>query len=105
MVEITWDDYFQRFQREFVPAIEVKQLAREFQDLRQTIETLAVITAKFRDIVLLVPQYAANEVMRKMRYHDMLIDDSREFVSFSGCKTLNDMIEKAYEPWRLYENI
>ena len=35
--------------------------------------------------------------MRKTRYHDMLRDDIRDFMSFSGYKTLNDMIEMACE--------
>ena len=58
---------------------------------------MAEITAKFRERSLLVPQYAANEKMGKTRYHDMLREDIKEFVSFLGCKTLNDMIEKARE--------
>ena len=33
---MTWEDFVQRFDREFAPAIEVHQLAREFQDLCQT---------------------------------------------------------------------
>ena len=64
--------FFHRFQREFAPAIEGKQLAREFQDLHQTTETVVEITAKFRERALLVPQYATYEEMRKTRYHDML---------------------------------
>lgn len=42
---------------------------------------------------------------RKMRYHDMLRDDIRESMSFLGCKTLNDMIEKTHEQeieWELW---
>ena len=27
----------------------------------------------------------------------MIRDDFKDFVTFSGCKTLNDMIEKAHE--------
>ena len=30
-------------------------------------------------------------------YHSMLRDDIREFVSFTGCKTLNQMLGKARE--------
>ena len=30
-------------------------------------------------------------------YHDMLRDDFREFVNFSECKALNDMIDRARE--------
>lgn len=70
---------------------------REFQDLRHTIETVAEITAKFRERALLVPQYAVDEEMKKTRYQNMLRDDIRELVSFSGCKTLNDMIARAQE--------
>ena len=45
--------------------IEVQQLARKFQDLRQTTETVAEITAKFRERALLVPQYVVDEEMKK----------------------------------------
>lgn len=30
-----------------------------------------------------------------LRYHDMLRNEIREFVSLSGCETLNDMIARA----------
>ena len=78
---------------EFARYIEVQQLAREFQDRHHTIETMTEITAKFRERALLVPQYAMDEDMRKTRYHVMLRGDIRDFMSFSGCKTLNDMGE------------
>ena len=55
------------------------------------------ITTKFWERALLVPQYVADEEMKKLRYHDMLWDDIRKFVSISGCKTLNDMISRARE--------
>ena len=55
---------------------------------------MAKFTAKFCERTILVLQYAINEKMKKMRYHDMLRDDIREFVSISGCKTLNDMISR-----------
>ena len=32
-----------------------------------------------------------------MRYHSMLRDDIRKFVSFTRCKTRNEMVEKARE--------
>ena len=35
--------------------------------------------------------------MKKTRYHDMLRNDIKEFVIFSGYKNLNDMIERAHE--------
>ena len=35
-----------------------------------------------------------------MRYHAMIRDDFKDFVTFSGCKTLNDMIERARE-WEI----
>nr|KAJ0187838.1 hypothetical protein LSAT_V11C900459490 [Lactuca sativa] len=63
----------------------------------QTTETVAEIMAKFREKSFLVPQYVADEEMKKMRYHAMLRDDIREYVSFPGCKTMNDMIKKARE--------
>ena len=50
--------------------IEVQQLAREFQDLRQTIEMVPEITAMFRERALLIPQYVVDEKMKKARYHE-----------------------------------
>ena len=70
---------------------------REFQDLHQTTKTVVEITTKFRERAMLVLHYVADEEMKNMRYHDMLRDDISEFVSFPGCKTLNDMIERAHE--------
>ena len=58
---------------------------------------MAEITAKFHERALFVPQYATDEEMKKTRYHDMVRDDIRDFVRFSGFKTLNDMIERARE--------
>ena len=55
VIVMAWDDFVQRFQREFAPAIEVQQTEREFQDLRLTTETMADITAKFRERTLLIP--------------------------------------------------
>ena len=63
--------------------------------MRQTTETVAGITAKFRERALLVPQYAADEEMRKTRYYVMLRSNIREFVSFYVCPTLDDMISRA----------
>ena len=65
--------------------------------MRQTTETVAEITAKFRERALLVPQYAGDEDMRRTRYHDMLRADIREHVSFSACPTLDSMIARARE--------
>ena len=56
---------------------------------------MAKITSKFRERALFVLQYVAGEEMKKVGYHDMLMDDIREFVSILGCKTLNDMIARA----------
>lgn len=35
--------------------------------------------------------------MKKTGYHDMLKDKIREFVRYSGCKIVNDMIVRARE--------
>ena len=85
------------FDSDFAPPIEVQRLVREFHDLQQTTETVAEITVKFRERALLIPQYATDEELRHTRYHFMLRDDIQEFVSFTGCKTLNEMVEKAHE--------
>lgn len=45
----------------------------------------------------MVPQYVADEDMRKTRYHDILRDDIREFVSISSHGTSEDMIARSGE--------
>lgn len=61
---------------------------------------MAEITIKFQERALFIPQYAAEEDMKKLRYHDMLAVDIKEFVFFLGCQTKNDMIERARE-WEI----
>lgn len=53
--------------------------------------------AKFRERVSLISQYVSDKEMKKDRYHDMLKDEIREFVSMSSYKTLDDMIPWAYK--------
>ena len=77
--------------------IKVQQLAREFQDLQQTTETVTEITSMFREKPLIVLQYVADEEMNKARYHEMLQSNIRQFVCRSSCKTLEDMIKRAQE--------
>lgn len=52
---MTWMDFVTWFQVEFPPTLEVQQLVRKFLDIRQTTETVAEITANFRERSLLVP--------------------------------------------------
>lgn len=44
-----WEEFVTRFEEEFVPTIEVQQLVRGFQGLRQTTETITKITARFQE--------------------------------------------------------
>ena len=64
---MTWPDVVTQVRAEFAMAVGVQQLAREFQDLRQTTETVAEITTKLQNRALLVPQYAKDEEMKKIR--------------------------------------
>ena len=43
--------------------------------------------------------------MKKLRYHDIGGDNTRDFVSFLGCDTLNDMIAKAQERENYLEHL
>ena len=72
-------------------------MARELQDLHQTTETVADITTIFWERELLLPQYAAEEEIKKVRYHEILRSDIRQFVSRSRCRTLEDIISRAME--------
>ena len=86
-----------RFRVEFSLTVEVQQLAKEFLDMRHTAETVVDIISKFRERALLIPQYTADEEMRKTQYHDLLRFDIREFVIFSAFPILDDMIARARE--------
>ena len=55
LAEMTWTYFVRSFNLEFAPSIEVQCLVREFQELQQTTETVAQITAKFRERALLIP--------------------------------------------------
>ena len=70
---------------------------RGFHELQQTTETVAEITAKFREQMLLIPQYATDEVMLRRRHHSMLREDIHESVSSTGCKILNETMENTDE--------
>ena len=97
---MTWSEFVTKFRVEFVPAVEIQQLVKEFLDMRQTTELVAEITIKFREWALLVPQYAGDEEMRKTRYYDILRANIRKHVSNSACPTLEDMIARARE-WEI----
>ena len=62
---MTWSDISARFRAKFTPLIKVQQLAKEFQDLQQTTETVIEITVMFRERAFLVTQYVADEDMKK----------------------------------------
>lgn len=66
---------------------------------------MAKITANFLGRDLLVPQYAADEEMKKNRYHNMLRSDIREFVSYLAYPKLEDMILRAREQEIVLEHI
>ena len=59
---MTWSEFVSRFRADFAPAMEV---AMEFLDMRQTTETVAEITAKFKERAMLVPRYVSDEEMKK----------------------------------------
>ncbi|XP_023737006.1 uncharacterized protein LOC111884940 [Lactuca sativa] len=97
VAEMTWVTFVWRFDLEFALPIEVQRIVREFHDLQQTTETVAEITTKFWEQALLTPQYATDEEMRRTLYHSTLREDIRDFVIFTRCNTLNEMLEKAWE--------
>ena len=91
------DDLSTGFRAEFSHAIEAQLLARQFMDIRLTTETMAGITAKFWERTYLVPHHTSDERVKKVRYHDTLRNDIMEFVTVSGCESVNDMISTARE--------
>lgn len=56
---------------------------------------MADMTTRFRERGLLVPQCVMYEEMKMKRCHNMLCDNIREFVIMLGCRTLEDMIDRA----------
>ena len=47
---MTWSEFVTRFRDKFSPAVEIQQLGNDFLDMRQTTESVAEITAKFRGV-------------------------------------------------------
>lgn len=60
-------------------------------------EIVAEITAKYKESALLARQYAVDEEIKKTKYHEMIEDDIRPFVSMSSCRTLLGVIARAEE--------
>lgn len=59
-------------------------MASEFQDLRRIAKTMTEITARFREMALMVPQYVVDKEMKKTRYHNMLREDIQKFSRVSA---------------------
>lgn len=57
-------------------------------------KTVVEITEKFNGRDFLVAQYTTYDEMKKTWYHDMLREDISEFISFSACQALEDMIAR-----------
>ena len=92
---IPWAQFVEWFNAEFVPRVEVERISNEFQNLKQTTETILEMNKKFTEMARFCPLYAANEEMKIARYLSMLRDDIREFVSSSRYTTLADLMESA----------
>ncbi|KVI01519.1 Retrotransposon gag protein [Cynara cardunculus var. scolymus] len=93
--DMTWNDFKTRFSEQFAPQIEVKQVTKEFHDMKQTIESVNEITDKFLEKTLFSPQYVADVAMKLFHYTDMLKPDIRAFIAPARCKTLAEAIEIA----------
>jgi hypothetical protein len=60
---ITWNTFVEWFISEFVPRVVVEHISTEFQNLKQTTESLTVMYKKFIEMARFCPLYAANDEM------------------------------------------
>ena len=61
---IPWNQFVEWFTAEFVPRVEVERISMEFQNLKQTTETILEMNTKFIEMARFCPLYAANEDMK-----------------------------------------
>ena len=92
---ITWEQFVEWFTAEFIPRVEVERISSDFQNLRQTTESLQEMNTKFIELARFCPMYAANEEMKISRYLGMLKEDIREIVSANHYTTLAEVMEAA----------
>ncbi|KAJ9557274.1 hypothetical protein OSB04_011888 [Centaurea solstitialis] len=92
---MTWEQFKELFNEQYVPQVEVERLTGEFLNMKQTTETVNEITDLFLERSLFCPEYVASERMKMSRYVEVLRPEIREFVVMSDCKTFHRMHEVA----------
>ena len=92
---ITWAQFVEWFNAEFTPRVEVERISLDFQNLKQTTESVQEMNTKFIEMARFCPLYAANEDMKIARYLGMLREDIREFVSLNRYTALAEVMEAA----------
>ncbi|KAJ9556581.1 hypothetical protein OSB04_011195 [Centaurea solstitialis] len=92
---MTWEQFKELFNEQYVPQVEVERLTGEFLNMKQTTETVNEITDLFLERSLFCPEYVASEQMNMSRYVEVLRPEIREFVVMSDCKTFHRMHEVA----------
>ena len=92
---MTWEQFETQFRAEFIPRVEVERISQEYQNLKQTTETIPEMNKRFIELARFCPEYAATEEMKIGRYMSMLRDDIKEFVSASSHATLAGLMEAA----------
>ena len=95
IASMNWEEFKTMFRRQYVPAVEVERITKEFLSLTQTNESVNEITDKFLEKAFFCPDYVKTEEMKMTRYSSMLRRDIRKFVVTAGCTTFNEMVNLA----------
>ncbi|XP_052620931.1 uncharacterized protein LOC128126834 [Lactuca sativa] len=92
---MSWAQFVERFEAQYVPKVEQQQMQQEFMALQQTTESVSDLNAKFLEILSFCPSFAGNEAWLVSRYTAILHTEIQEFVSMQEFPTLSAIMDAA----------
>ena len=95
IIAMSWGEFRERFEAQYVPRVEQQRIQNEFMSLKQTTETVLEMNNKFMDMLTMCPKYADDEDWQITRYTSMLRSEIREFVSTTDHATLTSLMDAA----------
>ena len=92
---MSWAQFVERFEAQYVPKVEQQRMQQEFMALQQTTESFSDLNAKFLEMLSFCPSFAGNEAWLVSRYTAILRIEIREFVSMQEFSTLSAIMNVA----------
>lgn len=92
---ISWAQFVERFEAQYVPKVEQQRMLQEFMALEQTTESITELNAKFLQMLSFCPTFAGNESWLVSRYAATLRTEIREFVNMQEFTSLSAIMDTA----------